>query len=69
MPKKSISLLQLNDILRDLEERNERNWGVAYTISDDDSYYVGYSDALSHIRKHLANLRIFKRGLNDDDIF
>lgn len=63
MPKKSISLLQLNDILRDLEEQNERKWGVIYAMTDNDSYYVGYSDALSHIRKHLANLRIFKRGL------
>ena len=66
MPKKSISLLQLYDLLRDLEERNERNWGVAYTVLNDDSYYVGYSDAISHFRKHLSNLQIFKRGLRDD---
>lgn len=58
MPKKSISLIQLYDLLRDLEERNERNWGAVWGIVENDSYWEGYSDALSHFRKLLQNLRV-----------
>ena len=66
MPKKSISLLQLYDILRDLAEQNEQKWDEDFCEIEDDSYYCGYSDALSHFHKRLQNLRLFVRGSGEE---